>query len=181
MCSALHITLKHYRYLVLPWTRKKLHHISSIHFFYTSVYWSCMYAAEYVDRGIPNQRGAHTGLCPPCSWLVPFVGDWLHQDLIGFSFGSPVFILCFYCHKKKVGEKERDWMFFLVWSLWNNFRTVQQPSRAVFWKYKDMTVLHTVGYVLALEGAKSPGIALKAKGCKIWGDLIHTSYLRWVT
>lgn len=38
-----------------------------------------------------------------------------------------------------------------------------------------------VEYVMAFGGAKPSGIVLKGKGCKIWGNLIHTAYLRWVT
>lgn len=34
---------------------------------------------------------------------------------------------------------------------------------------------------MAFESAKPSGIVLKGKGCKMWGNLIHTAYLRWVT
>lgn len=55
-------------------------------------------------------RRGYTGLCPLSSWCVPSTSDWLHQILIGFSFGSPGSVLHFGCHRTKLDEDEGEWM-----------------------------------------------------------------------
>lgn len=90
--------------------------------------------------GSQAKRG-YTGLCLPCSWLAPSIADWWHQDLIGFSFESPGFILCFCCIRQN-WMRNRETGCCFQFSVWNNSRTVLQPSRVVFWKHKDVNVLH---------------------------------------
>lgn len=167
----------------MSWTRNKLHCNTSIHFFSTYVYYT--YKLLNISAVGSQIKKGYTDLCSSCLWVAQSTADWLHQDFINFSFGSHGFILFFCCCKTKLGEKERNQMLFSVQSIWNNLKTVLQPSRVVFWKCKDVNILHNQLIACSVSNGiwRCKALCSRTEGRRVQnGDnLMHAAYLGWVS